>query len=48
MRFQIDRADLPYDAFVPDLSWLGQIEEGDDDAHEKTEEIQSDEVHGER
>ena len=29
-RFLIDRKDLPYDAFVPDPSWLGPIntEEG--------------------
>ena len=25
--FLIDRTDLPYDAFVPDPSWLGPVEE---------------------
>ena len=25
-RFLIDRKDLPYDAFVPDPSWLGPID----------------------
>ena len=35
MKFQIDRKDLPYDAFVPDPSWLGPIEEeGDADGCE--------------
>lgn len=48
MRFKIDRANLPYDAFVPDPSWLGPVEEeGDADGHEKTEEIPANEVHGE-
>lgn len=47
MRFLIDRSDLPYDAFVPDRSWLGPIEEGDDDGDAKTEELQTDAVHGE-
>ena len=26
VRFLIDRTELPYDAFVPDPSWLGPIE----------------------
>ena len=47
-RFLIDRRDLPYDAFVPDQSWLGPVEEGDDDGDAKTEELQTDKVHGER
>ena len=50
MRFKIDRAELPYDAFVNDPSWLCPIndEEGDErDAHAKAEEIHADEVHGE-
>ncbi len=49
MRFLIDRTELPYDAMVPDASWLipvdGKEGDGTDDA--ETEEIQADEVHGE-
>ena len=50
MIFPIDRADLPYDAFVADPSWLCPIddEEGDEgDSHAEAEEIQTDRVHGE-
>ena len=40
-RFLIDRTTLPYDAFVPDPSWLGPIEEegGDElgDERKKTD-----------
>lgn len=47
MKFLIDRAELPYDAMVPDPSWLIPIEEeGDDTGDEKTEEIHADKVHG--
>ena len=51
MKFLIDRAELPYDAFVSDPAWLIPVdddEEGDErDAHAQAEEIQTDEVHGE-
>ena len=48
MKFLIDRTELPYDAMVPEPSWLIPTEEegdGKDDA--KTEEIQADDTHGE-
>ena len=48
MKFLIDRTELPYDAMVPEPSWLIPIEEegdGTDDA--ETEEIQADGTHGE-
>ena len=45
MKFLIDREDLPYDAMVPDPSWLGPIEEeGDADGDAEAEEIQPDRV----
>ena len=48
LKFLIDRNELPYDAFVPDPSWLIPYEEeGDETDDEKTEEVQADEVHGE-
>ena len=48
MKFQIDRTELPYDAFVSDPSVLLPIEEeGDADGCEEAEEIHPDEVHGE-
>lgn len=47
MKFLIDRAELPYDAMVPDASWLIPIdEENGDTDDEETEEIHADEVHG--
>jgi len=48
-RFLIDRKELPYDAMVPDASWLLPIEdeeEGDGTDDEKTEELQADAIHG--
>ena len=46
MKFRIDRTKLPYDAMVPDPSWLGPYEEeGEETNDEKTEEIQADSVH---
>lgn len=49
MKFLIDRTELPYDAMVPDASWLIPIdeEEGDGTDDEKTDELQADQVHGE-
>ena len=48
MKFLIDRKELPYDAMVPDASWLISIEEeGDGPNDEKTEEIQTDTAYGE-
>jgi len=51
MKFLIDRNELPYDAMVPDASWLIPIEddeeEGDGTDDEKTDELQADQVHGE-
>lgn len=48
MKFLIDRNELPYDAFVPDPSWLiPYVEEGDETDDEKAEEVQAYEVHGE-
>lgn len=48
MKFLIDRADLPYDAMVPDPALLIPIEEeGDGADDEEAEEIQTDTVHGE-
>ena len=56
MKFLIDRNELPYDAFVPDPSWLipyeeeeeeEEEEEGDETDDEEAEEVQTDEVHGE-
>lgn len=47
MRFLIDRTELPYDAMVPDPSWLIPVEEeGDGKDDEKTGELQADQVHG--
>lgn len=47
MKFRIDREDLPYDAMVPDESWLAPYEEeGESTDDEKTEEIQADALHG--
>jgi len=49
-KFLIDRRELPYDAMVPDASWLIPIAEkekdgdGTDDA--EAEELQTDEIHG--
>ena len=52
MKFLIDRKGLPYDAFVYDLAWLcpaaDDEEGGNGDADAKAEEVQADEVHGER
>ena len=38
-KFLIDRTQLPYDAFVPDPSWLGPIDEegGEPDGDERKE-----------
>ena len=51
MKFLIDRNELPYDAMVPDASWLIPIEdneeEGDGTDDEKTDALQADQVHGE-
>ncbi len=50
MKYLIDRAELPYDAFVNDPSWLCPVDDeegGDGNADAETEEIQTDEVHGE-
>ena len=48
MKFLIDRADLPYDAMVPDRDLLIPIEEeGDGADDEEAEELQTDTVHGE-
>ncbi len=48
MKFKIDRADLPYDAFVPDPSWLLPYEEeGDDTDDAQTEEVQTDSLQSE-
>ena len=48
MRVLRDRADLPYDAMVPDPALLIPIEEeGDGADDEEAEEIQTDTVHGE-
>ena len=49
MKFRIDRQDLPYDAMVPDSSWLYPIEEGggENDADAEAEEIHTHAVHGE-
>lgn len=50
MRFLIDRTELPYDAMVPDASWLIPIddeEEGDGTDDTETNELQTDTVHGE-
>ena len=48
MKFLIDRTELPYDAMVPDASWLIPIdeEEGDGTDDEETEKLQTDTVHG--
>lgn len=48
MKFLIDRADLPYDAMVPDPALLiPKEEEGDGTDDEKAEELQTDTIHGE-
>ena len=50
MIFLIDRHELPYDAFVADPAWLCPVDDeegGGSDAHEETEEVQTDEIHGE-
>jgi hypothetical protein len=50
MKYLIDRADLPYDAFVNDPSWLCPVDDeegGDGNAYAETEEVQADTVHGE-
>ena len=48
MKFKIDRKDLPYDAMVPDPSWLIPYEEeGDETDDEKTEEVQADSLQSE-
>ena len=47
MKFLIDRRDLPYDAMVPDASWLGLVEEEGDDDDAEIEEIQTDSFQGE-
>ena len=49
MRYLIDRTELPYDAMVPDPSWLIPVEEeeeggGTDD--EETGGLHADKVHG--
>lgn len=49
MKFLIDRTELPYDAMVPDASWLIPIddeEEGDGTDDAETEKLQTDTVHG--
>ena len=44
-----DRQRLPYDAMVPDPSWLGETDtESEVTEHEKIEEIQTDQVQGKR
>lgn len=49
MKFLIDRTELPYDAMVPDASWLIPTEEEGDGADDaETEEIQADNAHGEK
>ena len=50
MKVLIDRRDLPYDAFVADTAWLCPVDDeegGGSGAHEETEEIQTDKIHGE-
>lgn len=47
LKYRIDRTELPYDAMVPDPSFLLTYEEEGDEYDEKTEEVQADEVHGE-
>ena len=47
MKFMIDRRELPYDAMVPDASWLGPVEEEGDNDDAETEEIQADSLQGE-
>lgn len=45
MKFMIERTGLPYDAMVPDASWLIPIKkDGDDGDDAKTEEIQADKI----
>ena len=47
-RFLIDRKDLPYDAFVPDPSWLGPIdsEEGGAEDGDQMKETNADSDQG--
>ena len=47
MKFLIDRRDLPYDAMVPDASWLGPVEEEGDDDDAEIEEIQANNLQSE-
>ncbi len=47
MKFLIDRRDLPYDAMVPDASWLGPVEEEGEDNDAEIEEIQTDSLQSE-
>lgn len=43
-----ERQRLPYDAMVPDSSWLGETDiETEVAENEKTEEIQTDKIQGE-
>lgn len=43
-----ERQSLPYDAMVPDPSWLGETDTETEAAeNEKTEEIQTDKIQGE-
>lgn len=47
MKYRIDRKELPYDAMVPDASWLAPYEEeGETTDDTKTGELHADEVHG--
>ncbi len=38
-RFLIDRTELPYDAMVPDESWLIPIEDDEDENEDEEDEI---------
>lgn len=42
MKFLIDRRELPYDAMVPDASWLGPIEEEGKHDDAEAEKVQTD------
>lgn len=49
-KFLIDRRELPYDAMVPDASWLIPIakteKDGDGTDDAEAEKLQTDEIHG--
>lgn len=50
MKFLIDKTELPYDAMVPDASWLIPLEEetdGEDADDAEVKEIQADKIQGE-